>query len=165
MLTQDDYFAGSELLDQMNYHFDVNISEIDGDPEHVYAYATITEDLRFHSDLDATYGGEQFDGNAPTERTQEVLTHLLETRYGAESVEFDHNETVDGEEWFVRFDIEAVKVPANLDADMLGIKLWEDTPLVKIHNELDPGTFGSQYVFGSLYTQYADRLDSGEDAE
>lgn len=163
MLTQDDYFAGSELLDQMNYSFDVNISEIDGDPEHVYAVATITEDLRFHSDLDATYGGDQFDGNAPTERTQAALTHLLETRYGAVSVEFESNETVDGEEWFVRFELEAVKVSRDLDAGMLGVTLWEESPLVMIHNELDPGTWGSQYVFGSLYSQYADLLD--EDTE
>lgn len=159
MLAQDDYFTGHEILEGMNYDFDVNISEIEDDPDHVYAVATVTEELRFHSDLDASYDGDQFDGPAPTERTQAVLTHLLETRYGAEWVEFDYNEdSNEVQDWFVRFEI-AVKVPADLDEDGLSEKLWEDSPLVMIHNELDPGTFGSQYVFGSLYETYADLLD------
>lgn len=143
MLVQDDNFTAAELgLEELNPYIAVNISEdIDEAGEstgNVYVYVTVGEDYRFHRELDGTLFGE--DGR-PTEQAEQAMESLLTERYNAESIRFEDD--------FFEFDM-VLMVPATTKMEDLGVKIWEDTDLVKFHNEIDPGTFGSQYLFGSL---------------
>lgn len=150
MLSQDDYFDGRELgLDELNPRISVNISEIEGEPSKVLAVVEVSEDLRFHSELDQKYPSDPAmfaaDGTL-TPEAYEALERLLKGRYNAEYLQ--ENTEVEGEPW-ISFEI-ALEVPAETSAEALGSLIWEGTALVQFHNEADPGTFGSPYLFGTL---------------
>ena len=150
MLAQDDYFDGRELgLDELNPRISVNISEIEGEPSKVLAVIEVSEDLRFHSELEAKYPSEPrvfaADGTL-TEEAYETLEGILKERYNAEYLQ--ENTEVEGEPW-ISFEM-ALEVPADTSAEDLGGLIWEQTALVQFHNEADPGTFGSPYLFGTL---------------
>lgn len=150
MLAQDDYFDARELgLDELNPRISVNISEIEGEPSNVLAVIEVCEDLRFHSELEAKYPSEPAvfaaDGTL-TEEAYETLEGILKERYNAEYLQ--ENTEVEGDAW-ISFEI-ALKVPAETSADDLGELIWEKTAVVQFHNEADPGTFGSPYLFGTL---------------
>lgn len=158
MLEQDEYFAAVELgLESLNPQIDCNISaaygedgeELDG---YVTAVLTVTEDIRFHLDLDRKYpmDTEVFTKDGVlTEAACAALERLVTERYKGEAFEYEDGDG-NPENAFFRFEI-ALVVPADIgEAGDLGGKLWEETELVKFHNEADPGTFGSQYLFGTL---------------
>lgn len=150
MLEQDDYFDARELgLDELNPRISVNISELDDDPDNVLAVVEVSEDLRFHSELEAKYPSEprvfNSDGTL-TGEAYETLEGILRSRYKAEYLQ--ENTEVEGEPW-ISFEL-VLKVPADTNAEDLGTLIWEGTALVQFHNEADPGTFGSPYLFGTL---------------
>jgi hypothetical protein len=49
--------------------------------------------------------------------------------------------------------------PASLPLDELPKWIWEHSAVVKLINESDPGTYGSQYLFGTIYR---DAVEVGE---
>lgn len=150
MLAQDDYFDSSELgLDELNPRISVNISEIEGEPSKVLAVIEVSEDLRFHSDLEAKYPSDPAvfaaDGTL-TEEAYQTLEGILKERYNAEYLQ-EHTE-VEGEFW-ISFEI-ALEVPADTSPEELGSLIWEKTAVVQFHNEADPGTFGCPYLFSTV---------------
>lgn len=157
MLAQDDNFTATELgLEGLNPQIDCNISaaygengeELDG---FVTAVLTVTEDIRFHLDLDRKYPMDAAvftkDG-VLTEEAYKALESLVTDRYKGEEFEYEDGDG-NPENAFFRFEI-ALVVPAETSTEDLSEKLWEETELVKFHNEADPGTFGTQYLFGTL---------------
>jgi hypothetical protein len=163
MLEQDEYFAAVELgLEQLNPFISCSISEEtddDGEPTgKVFAILTVQEDLEFHRNLDREKGNPHnqlftLEGR-PTEAVISVLRKLVEDRYKGENFELDDT----GTEYF-EFDI-VLTVDPDQEAGDLGGKFWEETELVRFHNEADPGTFGSPYLFGSLIYEGLQKLDS-----
>lgn len=151
MLVQDAYLSAEELgLTELNPFVSVDISEKTDDegnpvPGTVYASLSVTEDLEFHRNLDREKGDpmNQFfaEDSTMTERVQTVLEKIIEDRYKGEDLEI--------EEDFIRFNI-VLEVPEDTTPEDLGTKFWEDTALVQFHNEADPGTFGTPYLFGEL---------------
>jgi hypothetical protein len=149
----DEYLTATELgLDDLNPYVHCNVTEHydeTGQPDgKLSAVLTVQENLEFHRNLDREKGDPHnqmfnLDGR-PTEAVLAVLRKLVEDRYHGE--EFDLDE--DGTEWF-QFDIVLTVDPETTPED-LGVKFWEDTALVQFHNEADPGTFGSEYLFGTI---------------
>jgi hypothetical protein len=159
MLTDDDFFTSAELgLSDLNTFITCNISEQvddDGEPTgKVFAILTVQEDLEFHRNLDREKGNPHNQlftlEDRPTEAVISVLRKLVEDRYNGENFQLD-------EEYF-EFDI-VLTVDPETSADDLGVKFWEETKLVQFHNEADPGTFGSEYLFGSLMYEGLRELD------
>jgi hypothetical protein len=159
----DEYLTAAELgLEELNPYMYCNITEhLDetGQPDgKLSAVLTVQEDFRFHRDLDREKGNPHnqlfnLDGR-PTEAVLTVLRNLVDERYHGE--EFDLDE--DGTEWF-QFDI-VLTVDPETTAEDLGVKFWEYTELVRFHNEADPGTFNSPYLFGSLVYDGLRELDA-----
>jgi hypothetical protein len=160
MLEQDNYFDARELgLDDLNPYINVNISEAyseDGEPKagRVLAIVEVQESLRFHAELDAKYADPDFviftEQGELTEEGYKALERALEARYGAEDVELRGEDTEDA---YIRFEL-ALEVPADTDPEDLGSLIWEQTKLIQFHNEADPGTFGSPYLFGTVIAEY-----------
>lgn len=153
MLEQDNYFTAAELgLDELNPYIHANISEDPDHEGHVLAILTVQENLEFHRDLDRKYE-EEYDARYFTEDdlltadAEAALKKIVEERYKGEDFQLDDS----GTEWF-QFDL-VLSVPADTAPEDLGTKFWEDTALVQFHNESDPGTFGSPYLFGSLMSE------------
>lgn len=156
MLNPEDYFDAGDLgLDGLNPRISVDISENNDEGEThpegtVTAVVEISEDLKFHLDLDKDKGDpdNQFftaEGNL-TDKAAEALEALVAERYNG--VDFTLYEE-EGQESYFTFSI-ALEVPSDTTVEDLSAKIWEETETVKFHNEADPGTFGSQYLFGSL---------------
>lgn len=156
MLENEDYFDGAELIEDLNFNWSVNILESYGEdsqtiPGKMDAVVSIWEELRFHANLNPELFNE--DGSL-MDAARDALMVVLQSRYGAESVEFDSS----GEnEEFVTFEVVLSGIDEYTSAEELSDRLWNDTPLVNIHNEVDPGTFGSPYLFGSLLTNQMDK--------
>lgn len=153
MLKQDDYFEANELgLDELNPRVSVDISEIEDDSENVLAVVNVSEDLRFHVELERKTPFEPpvFDSEGLlTEQAYEALEAVLKDRYNGEYLQ-EHGDIP--EQAWIEFQI-TLTVPAGTSAEDLGTLIWEKTELVKFHNEADPGTFGSPYLFGSLIAE------------
>jgi hypothetical protein len=152
MLKQDDYFDASDLgLEELNPRINVNISEVEDDKSKVLAVIEVSEDLRFHSELEDKYPSEprvfNSDGTLTAE-AYETLEGILKERYNAEYLQ--ENTEVKGEPW-ISFEL-TLEVPADTSAEDLGSLIWEKTALVQFHNEADPGTYNSPYMFGTLIT-------------
>lgn len=152
-LQQDDYFDAVELgLDELNPFISCNISEETDDDGNltgkVLAILTVQEELEFHRNLDREKGdpfNQLFMSNGmTTDAVDKVLVKLIEDRYKGEDLQWDDMAT----EYF-QFDIVLTVDPETTPED-LGLKFYEETELVRFHNEADPGTFGSEYLFGSL---------------
>lgn len=159
-LTEDDYFDQVELgLEHLNPWLCVNIIESET-PGMVYAIVTVQEGLAFHADLDkSARAGERLcvmvdTGTVPkfdelgelTDDAYHVLESVIMARYDGENFE-----VLDSSPAVISFDI-ALEVSETLDAAALGLAIYEGTKLVDFHNEADPGTFGSEYLFGSILT-------------
>ncbi len=158
MLELDDFFSARDLgLEGLNQYINVNISELDDDSENVLAVLEVQEPLRFHVELDAKYPSESplftEDGEL-TEDGFRSLERLITERYKGEYVELGGDTPEDA---YVKFEL-VLKVPAATTPEDLGVKFWEDTALVQFHNESDPGTFGTQYLFGTLIAEYQTEL-------
>jgi len=166
MLEQDDYFGADELgLDDLNQYIQINISEktdddgnrIDGT---VTAVIDVQENLRFHRDLDREKGNpfnQLFDADgmfAPN--VYKALETIIRERYKGE--DFSADGDVDADDDFIQFTL-VLDVPAETTPAELGGKIWEETEIVAFHNESDPGTFGSPYLFGSLIYDELRKLD------
>jgi hypothetical protein len=166
-LYQDQMFSATELgLETLTPYIQVNISEKTDDngetiPGVVTAVIDVREDLEFHRNLDREKGdpfNQMFaqDGEI-SPRVTEVLANIIRDRYNGDDFGIDGmTETSDD---FFTFTI-YLDVPAEIDAGRLGEMIWEDTELVKFSNEVDPGTFGSPYLFGSLIYDGLRGLDS-----
>jgi len=154
MLEQDEYFSAVELgLEGLNPHVYCNISEHADDAGEptgkMLAILTVQEDFRFHRELDESVTKDAEDrmfseDGQPKEAVLIALQKLIEERYKGEDFQTDDS----GSEWF-QFDLVLVVDPEQ-EAGDLGGKFWEETALVQFHNEADPGTYGSDYLFGSL---------------
>lgn len=166
MLSVDDYFDAAELgLEELNQHISVNISEAVN--EHgdtlagtVTAVLEVQENLAFHADLDKKFPSEIAlftDEGALTEDGFRSLERAVETRYKGEYVELLGDST---EEAYIKFEI-ALTVPAETTPEELGLMFWEDTALVQFHNESDPGTFNSPYLFGTVIAEFRSELVGG----
>jgi hypothetical protein len=162
MLEQDDYLISDELgLETLNPFLACNISEEtddEGEPTgKMLAILTVQDDFRFHRDLDREKGNPHNQlftlEDRPTEAVISVLRNLVDERYHGENFQLDDT----GTEWF-QFDIVLTVDPETTPED-LGGKFWEDTELVRFHNEADPGTFNSPYLFGSLVYDGLRELD------
>jgi hypothetical protein len=156
-LFQDQYLSATELgLEDLNQEIQVNISEKYDDegnvvPGVVTAVIDVREDFRFHRELDRSKGDPHnqlfgADGEV-SPRVTEVLAALVRDRYKGEDFGIDGMTEEDDD--FFTFTV-YVDVPEDTTVGDLGLKIWEETELVKFHNECDPGTFGSEYLFGSL---------------
>jgi hypothetical protein len=153
MLAQDDYFDSRELgLDELNPRISVNISELDDEPGFVLAVVGVSEDLRFHVELEQKYPSEPaiFDSEGLlTPEAYRALGTVLEERYKGEWLQ--ENSDIEDDAW-ISFDL-VLKVPADTAAEDLGTLIWEQTALVQFHNEADPGTYGSPYLFGTVLAE------------
>jgi hypothetical protein len=157
MLTNDMYLTAPELgLETLTPQIDVNIADKTDDDGHVIegvvtAVVDVREDLRFHRDLDRSKGDpmNQFftEDNDISPRVTEVLANIIRDRYKGEDFGIE-GDAEDGNDFFM-FTI-YLDVPADTTVEDLGVKIWEETELVKFSNEVDPGTFNSPYLFGSL---------------
>lgn len=163
MLEQDDYYTAAELgLDGLNPFISCNISEEQDDNGNptgkVLAILTVQEDLEFHRNLDREKGdpcNQLFTADGvTTDAVDKVLAKLIEDRYKGEDLQWDDT----AKEWF-QFDIVLTVDPETTPED-LGVKFWEETELVRFHNEADPGTFNSEYLFGSLIYTGLRELDA-----
>jgi hypothetical protein len=164
MLAVDEYYTAVELgLQELNPYLYCNTYESYdelGQPDgKLLAVLTIQENFEFHRNLDREKGDPHnqmfnLDGR-PTESVISVLRKLVEDRYNGQEFQLDDN---DGNEYF-EFEVTVVVDP-EISLEALGIKFWEDTRLIQFHNEADPGTFGSQYLFGSLMYDGLRELDS-----
>jgi hypothetical protein len=159
MLAQDDYFDAAELgLEELNQYITVNISEaVDANGDTLTGMVTavleVQENLKFHADLDRKYPSESPIFTETGELTEDGFRSLekaVEARYKGEYVELLGDST---EEAYLKFEI-ALTVPAETTPEELGEKFYEDTALVQFHNESDPGTFGSPYLFGTVIEEY-----------
>lgn len=166
MLEQDDYFTVTELgLEDLNPYINVNISELTDEngervPGMVTAVIEVQENLKFHRDLDREKGDpfNQFfteDGEM-TDRVFKVLNNIIFRRYSGEDFEVDGDSADDD---YFKFSI-ALDVPEDTTPEDLGALIWEKTALVQFHNECDPGTFGAEYLFGSLIYTGLRELDA-----
>lgn len=164
MLNPEDYFDASDLgLADLNPRIQVNISENnDAGETHpdgtVTAVIEVSEDLAFHSNLDAEKGDENRplftkDGEL-LPATEAALEAIIAERY--KGVDFILSEE-EGEDSYVTFTI-TLDVPATTTVEDLSEKIWNETEIVKFHNEADPGTFGTQYLFGSLMYEKLEEL-------
>jgi hypothetical protein len=164
MLAQDDNFTAEELgLELMNPYISIDISDAygeDGQPlqGQVAAIVSVTEDLRFHSDYDKGFPDSAVftEDGLLTEDGYRALERALESRYGATNVEYE-DMLGNAPLAFFRFEL-SVTVPAETDLEGLSERIWEDTKLVQFHNEADPGTFGSPYLFGTVIAEYLTTL-------
>lgn len=162
MLEQDDFFTSAELeLGELNPFITCNISEQVDENDvatgKVFAILTVQEDFEFHRNLDREKGNpanQLFNlDDRPTESVISVLRKLVVDRYKGEDLELDDT----GTEYF-EFNI-VLTVDAETTPAELGLKFWEETELVRFHNEADPGTFNSPYLFGSLVYEGLQELD------
>jgi hypothetical protein len=163
MLYSDQYFTATELgLEELNPFISCDIQEEtddEGNPTgKMNAYLKVLEDLEFHRNLDREQGNPHNQlftlEDRPTESVISVLRKLVEDRYKGENFELDDT----GTEYF-EFEIVLTVDPETTPED-LGVKFWEETELVRFHNEADPGTFNSPYLFGSLVYDGLRELDS-----
>jgi hypothetical protein len=157
MLNTDDFFDASDLgLSDLNPRIQVNISEYtnDGDthPEGtVTAVIDVSEDFAFHRDLDRKLGDKEnqlfAEDDEITDEAEEALKELIAERY--DGIDFTlQEETAEGFTFSIALD-----VPSTTTVEELSEKIWTDTKIVKFHNEVDPGTFNCQYLFGTLITE------------
>lgn len=160
-------FNAAELgLESLGMVSMVDVSKIEdepgqmpGDLPRLAVTVYVSEELQFHGELEAdrlangwkAYSelGRLFtskDGETweTTEATWADLVPILETRYGAESVEEEGG--------VLRFNLR-LTVSESLPLDQLGAAIWEESKLVQFSNEADPGTFGSPYLFGSVLSE------------
>jgi len=162
MLTPEDFFDASDLgLSDLNPRIQVNISEYtnDGDthPEGtVSAVIDVSEDFAFHRNLDRELGdkGKQLfaEDDEITDEAEKALEAIISERYNG--VDFTlQEETAEGFTFSIVLD-----VPATTTVEELSAKIWEETAVVKFHNEVDPGTFRSPYLFGSLMYEKLEEL-------
>lgn len=162
-LFQDEYLTADELgLGELNPFLSCNISEETDDDGNltgkVLAILTVQEDLEFHRNLDREKGdpfNQLFTADGmTTDSVDKVLVKLIEDRYKGEDLQWDDTAA----EYF-QFDIVLTVDPETTPED-LGLKFWEETELVRFHNEADPGTFGCEYLFGSLIYDGLRELDA-----
>lgn len=152
MLEPEEYFAAIELgLEDLNPFISCNISEDPDNSDKVLAILTVQEDYRFHRELDGEYFLGEDEDFAPTPEVESALKKLVEERYKGENFQTDDT----GGEWF-QFDL-VLSVDPEQEAGDLGGLFWEETALVQFHNEADPGTYGSPYLFGSLMAEMLKR--------
>lgn len=167
MLSQDDYFGADELgLDDLNQYVQINISEKTDDEGNridgiVTAVIDVQENLRFHRDLDREKGNPfnqlfQEDGRF-SPNVWKALETIITERY--KGVDFSGDGDIDEDEDYIQFTI-VLDVPAETTPPELGSQIWEETELIRFHNESDPGTFGTEYLFGSLIYDELRKLDS-----
>src|SRR4030095_421803 len=152
----DQNFSAAELgLDELNPTITVDVGECYDDEGNVDAskfsiQVTVYEDFDFHVNLDRKYSSEprifEEDGSL-TADAEAALNKLIKERYDGEYLEVEDEDS----DPFFRFQL-YVYVPADTTPEDLGTIIWEKTKLVQFHNEADPGTFGSPYLFGSLIT-------------
>lgn len=156
MLNPEDYFDAGDLgLSELNPRISVNISENDDEGNThpagtVTAVIEVSEDLKFHADLDKDSGLKEpalftKEGEL-TDEAADALAVILEERYSG--IDFTLSDA-EGADAYFTFSI-TLDLPAETTVEDLGVKIWEETEVVKFHNEVDPGTFGSRYLFGSL---------------
>lgn len=165
MLHQDQYINVYDLgLEDLNPFLQINVTEKTDDegnpvPGMVTVLIDVQESLKFHRDLDRSKGdpfNQLFDADGlMTPDVYRALEKIISERYNG--VDFSADGEIP-EEDFIQFTL-VLDVPEDTTLEDLGGKIWEETELVKFHNEADPGTFGSQYLFGSLIYEELRKLD------
>jgi len=170
MLEAEQTFTAEELgLETLNQHLLIQVGPsydengMTVDPlKSVYVEVIVYEGLAFHRALEGTNRQYFDDEGRLTIQALYGLSDLIHSRYGAEdyTVEFE----IDGEEPTVQFSV-GLDVPTDTKVEDLGAILWEKTTLVKFSNEADPGTFGTQYLFGSLLADTIKELSEREDRD
>lgn len=153
----DQNFSAAELgLEELNPTISVDVAEMyddngNVDPSKFSVQVTVYEDFGFHVSLDRNFPSDSpiFEDNGQlTKSAEEALFKILEERYGAEDIEVEYEDS----DPFFRFYLH-LEVPSDTPDEDLGSLIWEKTKLVQFHNESDPGTFGTQYLFGSLIAE------------
>ena len=95
-----------------------------------------SESLAFHRE----HSPEYFDQDGElTDAAWDALRSLFPERYSA-----DVTEAVDD---YLRFNVD-LETDASAPAESIGEVIWPT--LARIANETDPGTFGSEYLFGTI---------------
>lgn len=165
MLEQGDYFDALNLgLDHLNPYISVNIDESET-AGNVVAVIEVLESLEFHRELEASMW-ERIHGSTGarletrifdedgwlTIEANDAMGDILKQRYGA--VDVDLNTSDDPH---IDFTV-VLEVPARYSAEWLGLTIYNHTELVKFHNEADPGTFGTQYLFGTILAEQMEAL-------
>ena len=159
-LVVDQYYTATELgLEELNPYLYLNTYESPDNDGKILAVLTVQEEFAFHRNLDREKGDPHnqlftLDGR-PTEAVISVLRDLIESRYHGQEFTLDEN---DGDEYF-EFEL-VLTVDPETTPEELGVKFWEGTALVQFHNEADPGTFNSPYLFGSLVYEGLRKLDA-----
>jgi hypothetical protein len=128
------YTPGDLGLDDLGYvdMADYRISE-DGTTAEITL--SCSEPMDFHRNCSPEYFDE--DGTL-TNAAWVALQRVFAGRYSADIYEQDE---------YLRFTVD-IQAPASADESTLGDILWPT--VAKLANELDPGTFGSEYLFGTI---------------
>lgn len=136
-------YSAQELgLEDLGFVDTVDLGMDDGDAL-AWITASCSESLAFHREHSPDYFTE--DGEL-TEEAFDALERMFRDRYDAGIYYADAE--------YFRFEI-AQCTSGDSPADDVADVIWR--PLAQIANELDPGTFGSPYVFGSLMAEYTKR--------
>jgi hypothetical protein len=118
----------------------------DDNGETCTVYLFIQESLEFHGNYGSA-GIERSSEDAEWELTEaafKALPNIISERYDGEN--FDLAGDV------FSFDI-ALTLPASTPVDEVAGLFWERTKVTAFINESDPGTFGSQYLFGTILAE------------
>lgn len=119
----------------------------------VHVLVTVNESLDFHAKREAeilrnapewwaSATPKVFDDGELTQEGMDALFGILADRYDAEQSDTDGHVVV--------WDTFLTSIPAETTEEELGELILRETQLVKWLNETDPGTFGSEYLFGSI---------------
>lgn len=153
-LEPGEYFDAVDLgLDSLGPYVTVNISDTVERPGYRTAVVTVQEPLRFHHEYDRLNTEEPSrlfnvtdSGRIDlTDAAREAMERVIHSRYGGE----DFAEDGDDDDAFITFDL-VLEVADDTTPDALSEAIWERTKLVQFANEADPGTFGSEYLFGTI---------------
>lgn len=107
-------------------------------------YLFIQEPMQFHGDYGNAAAFERADDESSWELTEEAfkaLPAIISERYEGEN--FD----VAGDVF--SFDL-SLTLPGSTQVEEVAALFWERSKVVRFINESDPGTFGSEYLFGSI---------------
>lgn len=164
MLEVENTFSAGDLgLEGLNPEILVNISGNDDEGnEHpadtVTALIDVTEEIKFHRDLDNEKGDPDRRLFTPegdlTSEAEAALKAVIAERY--KGVDLTFSDDLD-EDFRFTFTL-TLDVPASTTVEDLSEKIWYNTALVQFHNEADPGTFDAPYLFGSLLYEKMEEL-------
>jgi hypothetical protein len=120
---------------------------LDDEGETCTVYLFIQEPLEFHGNYVGAPLFERTDDDCEWQLSEAVfqaLPAIISERYDGENFDMAGDA--------ISFDI-PLTLPASTNVEDVAGLFWERSKVVQFINEADPGTFGSQYLFGSIIAE------------